>query len=157
MSQPLFPDPDPATLPGTPLPERMRPRTLEEVVGQAHLLGPGRPLRQAIDRGALHSLIFWGPPGTGKTTIGRLLADATGAEFVPVSAVTTGIKEVKDVMATAEDRREGRAPRRLGALSDLLAAIQEEKDEAGGCGEPTDGDESYGRPQRLVPLELEPR
>ena len=106
MSQPLFPDPDPATLPGTPLPERMRPRTLEEVVGQAHLLGPGRPLRQAIDRGALHSLIFWGPPGTGKTTIGRLLADATGAEFVPVSAVTTGIKEVKDVIATAERRRQ---------------------------------------------------
>jgi putative ATPase len=102
----LFPDADPAQLPGTPLAERMRPRTLAEVVGQTHLLGPGRPLRLAVDRGALHSLIFWGPPGTGKTTIGRLLADVTGAEFVSVSAVTTGIKEVKDVIATAERRRQ---------------------------------------------------
>jgi putative ATPase len=84
----------------------MRPRTLDEVVGQAQLLGAGRPLRQAIDSGTLHSLIFWGPPGTGKTTLGRLLAAATGAEFVPVSAVTTGIKEVKEVIATAERRRQ---------------------------------------------------
>jgi len=106
MSGLLFPDADPAQLPGTPLAERMRPRTLEEVVGQTHLLGPGRPLRLAVDRGALHSLIFWGPPGTGKTTIGRLLADVTGAEFVSVSAVTTGIKEVKEVIATAERRRQ---------------------------------------------------
>ena len=106
MSGSLFPDADPAQLPGTPLAERMRPRTLEEVVGQTHLLGPGRPLRLAVDRGALHSLIFWGPPGTGKTTIGRLLADVTGAEFVSVSAVTTGIKEVKEVIATAERRRQ---------------------------------------------------
>ena len=106
MSRPLFPDPDPATLPDTPLAERMRPRTLEDVIGQAHLLGPGRPLRLAIDRNALPSIIFWGPPGTGKTTIGRLLADATGAAFVPVSAVTTGIKEVKEVIAAAERRRQ---------------------------------------------------
>jgi len=106
MSGLLFPDADPAQLPGTPLAERIRPRTLEEVVGQTHLLGPGRPLRLAVDRGALHSLIFWGPPGTGKTTIGRLLADVTGAEFVSVSAVTTGIKEVKEVIATAERRRQ---------------------------------------------------
>jgi len=102
----LFPPPEPSSLPGTPLAERMRPRTLDEVVGQAHLLAPGRPLRVALDRGALHSLIFWGPPGTGKTTIGRLIADTTGAEFVPVSAVTSGIKEVKDVIATAERRRQ---------------------------------------------------
>jgi putative ATPase len=106
MTVPLFPDPDPAQLPGTPLAERMRPRTLEEVVGQTHLLGPGRPLRLAVDRGTLQSLIFWGPPGTGKTTIGRLLADVTGAEFVSVSAVTTGIKEVKEVIAAAERRRQ---------------------------------------------------
>ena len=70
---PLFDDDD-TPLPGTPLAERMRPRTLDEFVGQAHLLGPGRPLRQALDSGALHSLILWGPPGTGKTTLARLLA-----------------------------------------------------------------------------------
>ena len=102
----LLPDPPATALPGTPLAERVRPTTLDEVVGQAKLLGPGRPLRQAIDQRALHSLIFWGPPGTGKTTIGRLLAAATGAEFVPVSAVTTGIKEVKEIIAAAELRRQ---------------------------------------------------
>src|SRR5580765_6747022 len=100
---PLFDDADP--LPGTPLAERMRPRTLEEFVGQEQLLGAGRPLRQAIEHGALHSLIFWGPPGTGKTTLARLLAAVAGAEFVPVSAVTTGIKEVKAIIADAERRR----------------------------------------------------
>ena len=102
----LLPDPPAAALPGTPLAERVRPRQIDEVVGQSHLLGAGRPLRQAIDQQALHSLIFWGPPGTGKTTMGRLLASATGAEFVPVSAVTTGIKEVKEIIATAELRRQ---------------------------------------------------
>ena len=104
----LFPEPDRASLPGTPLAERMRPRSLDEFVGQEQLLGPGRPLRQALDHRALHSLIFWGPPGTGKTTLGRLLAAVTGAEFVPVSAVTTGIKEVKEIIAAAERRRQMR-------------------------------------------------
>jgi putative ATPase len=79
--------------------------------GQEHLLGPGRPLRQALDSGALHSLIFWGPPGTGKTTLGRLLAAVAGAEFIPVSAVTTGIKEVKEIIAAAERRRQMRGAR----------------------------------------------
>ena len=111
MTGSLFPDADPAELPGTPLAERMRPRSLDEYVGQEHLLGPGRPLRRALDSGALHSLIFWGPPGTGKTTLGRLLAAVAGAEFVPVSAVTTGIKEVKEIIATAERRRQMRGTR----------------------------------------------
>ena len=111
MTRSLFPDEPRTTLPGTPLAERMRPRTLDEFVGQDQLLGPGRPLRQAIDRGALHSLIFWGPPGTGKTTLARLLAAVAGAEFLPVSAVTTGIKEVKEIIAGADRMRAHRGTR----------------------------------------------
>ncbi|MCC7008967.1 MAG: replication-associated recombination protein A [Acidobacteria bacterium] len=83
----------------------MRPRTLDEYVGQAQIVGEGRPLRQAIDRGRLHSLILWGPPGTGKTTLARLLASTAGADFVAFSAVTSGIKDIKDVIAAAERRR----------------------------------------------------
>ena len=93
---------DPKTI---PLAERMRPRTLDEIVGQDELVRPGRPLREMIDRDLLQSIILWGPPGTGKTTLARLIADLTRAEFVAFSAVLSGIKEVKDVMATAEQRR----------------------------------------------------
>jgi putative ATPase len=78
-------------LESTPLAERIRPRTLDEYVGQSHLLGPGRPLRRAIEAGALHSLVLWGPPGTGKTTLARILAGVAGADFVAFSAVTSGI------------------------------------------------------------------
>jgi putative ATPase len=98
--------PDPRTV---PLPERMRPRTLDEIEGQEELIGPGRPLREAIERDLLQSIILWGPPGTGKTTLARLIAELTAADFVAFSAVLSGIKEVKDVMAAAQDRR-----RRLG-------------------------------------------
>jgi putative ATPase len=94
---------------GTPLAERIRPRTLDEIVGQEEILAPGKPLREAIERDLLQSIILWGPPGTGKTTLARVIADVTQAHFVPFSAVLAGIKEIKDVMAAAQDRR-----RRMG-------------------------------------------
>jgi len=94
---------------GTPLAERVRPRTLDEIVGQDEILAPGKPLRQAIERDLLQSIILWGPPGTGKTTLARVIAEVTNAHFVPFSAVLAGIKEIKEVMATAQDRR-----RRMG-------------------------------------------
>jgi putative ATPase len=85
-----------------PLADRMRPRTLDEFVGQEHLVGPGKPLRTQIERDDIGSLIFWGPPGTGKTTLAQIIARMTRAEFVEFSAVLTGIKEIKQVMADAE-------------------------------------------------------
>ncbi len=101
----LFPD-DSVPVTGTPLSERMRPRTLGEVIGQQTLLGPGRPLRQALDRGLLHSLVLWGPPGTGKTTLARLMATVAGVDFIAFSAVTSGIKEIKEVIGVADRRRQ---------------------------------------------------
>jgi putative ATPase len=107
MTGSLFDDdasPTPAN-PDAPLAERMRPRTLDEVVGQHAVLGPGAPLRDLIERDVLQSLIFWGPPGTGKTTLARLIAERTKARFVAFSAVMAGIKEIRDVMARAETSR----------------------------------------------------
>src|SRR5262245_4816736 len=88
-----------------PLAERMRPRSFDEFVGQAELLAPGRPLRDAIERDLLQSIILWGPPGTGKTTIARIIADTTKAKFVSFSAVLAGIKEIREVMSEAERLR----------------------------------------------------
>jgi putative ATPase len=94
---------------GRPLAERLRPERLEDFVGQQHILGPGKPLRVQIERDHLQSLILWGPPGVGKTTLARLVARMTRAEFIPFSAVMSGIKEIKAVMADAERlRRSGR-------------------------------------------------
>ena len=89
-----------------PLAARMRPRTLDEFMGQEHLLAPGKPLRQAIETGTVGSLVFWGPPGTGKTTLGRLIAEYTDREFVPFSAVTEGVGRVREVVAEAAERLE---------------------------------------------------
>jgi len=105
----LFEDPETETTPaantGTPLAERMRPATFDEFVGQEEVLAPGKPLREAIERDRLQSIILWGPPGTGKTTLARLIAKATRARFVSFSAVLAGIKEIKEVMAAAEQTR----------------------------------------------------
>jgi len=89
-----------------PLADRMRPRTLEEYVGQEHLIGAGKPLRTQVDRDDTGSLIFWGPPGTGKTTLAKIIAKMTKAEFIEFSAVLAGIKEIKQVMADAERARQ---------------------------------------------------
>jgi putative ATPase len=92
-----------------PLAERMRPERLEDYIGQEHILGPGKPLRSQIERDEIGSIILWGPPGTGKTTLARLIARITRCEFIPFSAVLSGIKEIKAVMADAERlRRLGR-------------------------------------------------
>jgi putative ATPase len=101
----LFDPPEaerPAPVQGAPLADRMRPRSLDEVVGQSHLIGPGKVLRRMIESGALHSMILWGPPGTGKTTLALLLAEVAGAKFVTFSAVLSGVKEIRQVTAEAE-------------------------------------------------------
>src|SRR5688572_33273157 len=87
---------------GVPLAERLRPRRLDEVIGQRHLLGPGKPLAVAFASGKLHSMILWGPPGVGKTTLARLMADAFNAEFIAISAVLAGVKDIREAVARAE-------------------------------------------------------
>ena len=87
-----------------PLAERLRPRNLEEVIGQDHLTGPGKPLRTAVEKGRLGAIILWGPPGTGKTTLARALASEMEGEFVPLSAVTSGVKDVRAALDAARER-----------------------------------------------------
>ena len=101
-----IPNPGGAADATRPLADRMRPRTLDEYVGQEHLIGPGKPLRVQIERDDSGSLIFWGPPGTGKTTLAKIIANMTKAEFIEFSAVLAGIKEIKQVMAEAERARQ---------------------------------------------------
>ena len=91
--------------PQAPLAERLRPRTLDDVIGQQQLLGPGKPLRAAFESGRLHSMILWGPPGTGKTTLARLMADAFDAQFIAISAVLGGVKDIREAVERAQAER----------------------------------------------------
>jgi putative ATPase len=93
----------PARVPLPPLAEAMRPKSLAEVIGQQHLLGPGKPLRLAFEAGKPHSMILWGPPGVGKTTLARLMADAFDAEFIALSAVFAGVKDIKEAVQRAQE------------------------------------------------------
>ncbi len=101
--EPEIPQPSSKSLPHAvaPLAERMRPRSLDELLGQEHLVGPGKPLRVQIEHDDASSMIFWGPPGVGKTTLAKIIAETTKASFIEFSAVTSGIKEIKQVMVTA--------------------------------------------------------
>src|SRR3982750_2824386 len=89
-----------------PLASRMRPRTIEEYIGQTHLLSPGKPLRKAIEQGILHSMILWGPPGTGKTTLARLMAERATARFEKISAIFSGVKDIRSLVDEAKRARE---------------------------------------------------
>jgi putative ATPase len=114
MSGSLFDDDDGNAAPTAagaaahaPLAERLRPRTLDEVIGQRHLLAPGKPLRAAFESGRLHSMILWGPPGVGKTTLARLVAQAFDAEFIQISAVLGGVKDIREAVERATVARRG--------------------------------------------------
>src|SRR5208282_3240664 len=98
-------EPEEAPQTGRPLADRMRPQTLDEFIGQEELLGPGKPLRTQIERDDIGSMLLWGPPGCGKTTLARIIAKRTRSEFIPFSAVMAGIKEIKEVMAKAQGAR----------------------------------------------------
>src|SRR5947209_2907021 len=106
MSGFLFEEDKPSSPPvDAPLADRMRPKSLDEILGQGHLLDPGKPLRTAIERDQVPSMILWGPPGVGKTTLAQIIAKMTKSTFISFSAVLSGIKEIKDIMAAAEKAR----------------------------------------------------
>jgi len=113
-----------------PLAERLRPKTLGEVIGQQHLLGPGMALRLAFESGQPHSCILWGPPGTGKTTIARLMADAFDAQFITISAVLGGVKDIREAVEQAERERDGLAQRRTIVFVDEVHRFNKSQQDA---------------------------
>jgi putative ATPase len=115
----LFDKAEPRVRASTPLAERMRPRSFDELVGQGELLAPGKPLREAIEQDLLQSIILWGPPGSGKTTLARIIAETTKARFVSFSAVLSGIKEIRDVMSEAERLRRATGRRTILFIDEI--------------------------------------
>ena len=122
MSKPLSPQ--------MPLAERLRPKTLGEVIGQAHILGPGMALRLAFESGQPHSCILWGPPGTGKTTIARLMADAFDAQFLLISAVLGGVKEIREAVELAQAARDGLQAQRTIVFVDEVHRFNKSQQDA---------------------------